>query len=65
MKENFQRNDMKFVMTQSSETRLKLLYEGFTELTDPEDATHIFLNNGRMMFDAEKNGCVYSNKLFI
>ena len=56
---------MKFIMTQSSEARLKLLYDGFTELTDPKESTHIFLNNGKMRFDAEQNECVYSNKIFI
>ncbi len=65
MKTNFQRTDMKFIMTQSSEARLKLLYDGFTELTDPKESTHIFLNNGKMRFDAEQNECVYSNKIFI
>lgn len=58
--------NMKFIWTNNTETAHKLRYEQYTELTDPDDVTHIFLNDGKKLnFDAEKNGCVYSNKLFV
>ena len=56
--------DMKFIRTDSAETRDKLLYEGYTEITEPGSKYYCFLNDGKKLkFDAEENGIVYTNLL--
>ena len=54
--------DMKFIRTDSAETRNKLLYEGYTEITEPGSKHYCFLNDGKKLkFDAEENGIIYTN----
>ena len=62
---DFTKKDMKFIKTDSTETARKLRYMGFTELTPSNSQIYIFINNGKMTFDAEANGCVYTNILCI
>ena len=58
------KKDMKFIRTDNSETRDKLLYEGYTEITEPGSKYYCFLNDGKKLkFDAEENGIVFTNLL--
>jgi len=54
-----------FIKTLDLETARKLRSLGFTELTEESSTCYCFLNDGKMTFDAESNGCVYTNILCI
>lgn len=57
-----EKSNMKFIRTDNKETRNKLLYEGYTEITEPGSKYFCFLNDGKKLnFNAEENGIVYSN----
>ena len=59
---DYRKTDKKFIVTTSAETRDKLLYEGFTELTEQVNGTYCFLNDGKKLnFDVEKFDGVYTN----
>lgn len=56
------KKDMNFLRTDNPETRSKLLYEGYTEITEPGSKHYCFLNDGKKLkFDAEENGIVFTN----
>ena len=55
------KTNMKFLKTDSLETRAELLALGFTEIETQDVGMYTFLNNGRMTFDTEKKNCVYTN----
>jgi hypothetical protein len=58
------KSNMNFIKTENLETRHKLLYEGYTEITEPGSKYYCFLNDGnKLNFDAEENGIVYTNLL--
>lgn len=58
------KSNMNFIKTENLETRHKLLYEGYTEITEPGSKYYCFLNDGKKLnFDAEENGIVYTNLL--
>lgn len=61
---DYRKKDKKFIITTSKETRDKLKYEGFTELTEQVDGTFCFLNDGKKLnFDVENFEGVYTNIL--
>lgn len=60
------KENMKFLITDSTETRNKLLYEGYTELPAQSRGMYCFLNDGKKLtFNAEENGIVFTNILFM
>ena len=54
---------MKFIRTDSVETREQLLALGFTEIETQDKNVYTFMNNGKMTFDANTINCVYTNIL--
>jgi hypothetical protein len=61
---DYRKPNMNFIVTTNRETRDKLLYEGFTEVTQQDNGTFCFLNDGKKLtFDAEKYDAVYTNLL--
>lgn len=58
------KESMKFLITSSEETAHKLRYENYTELPQQSRGVYCFMNDGKKLnFDAEKNGCIYTNIL--
>ena len=63
---DYRKTDKKFIITMSKETRDKLLYLGFTEITEPSSSTYCFLNDGKKLtFDAEESGIIFSNIMYL
>ena len=59
-------NTMKFIKTDKVDIAEQLRVLGYTELLQGDSATFCFINDGKTLtFDAEKNGCVYTNLLCI
>lgn len=60
---DYNKHDMKFIVTTDSETADKLKYAGFSVINVVEDK-FIFLNDGKKLtFDVEKYNAVYTNIL--
>ena len=57
----FNKNNMKFIRTESVEAADKLRKLGFVELSEPTSPTFCFINNGKIVFEAKENECVYTN----
>ena len=57
------KSNMKFLRTDSKEAREKLLSLGFTEIETQDKNVFTFLNDGKMLFNAEENRCFYTNIL--
>ena len=63
---DYRKTDKKFIITTSKETRDKLLYLGFTEITEPSSSTYCFLNDGKKLtFDVEESGIIFSNIMYL
>lgn len=59
-----EKSNMKFIKTSDTEMVSQLIMLGFTEIGEPVDGMHCFLNNGcKLNFDLEKHNCVYTNIL--
>jgi len=53
-----------FIYTQDKETANELRNLGLYEVQQSNESIYVFVNNGiRLPFNAEKNGCVYTNNL--
>ena len=59
------KSKMHFLKTNDKQVAEQLRQNGFTELTETLSTCYCFINDGKMTFDAEKNGCVYTNVLCI
>ena len=62
---NDKKKDMRFIKTNSPETAKKLRAYGFTEIPEQSSNMFLFINDGKMVFEAELTDCVYTNKLCI
>ena len=61
---DYRKTEYKFLKTSNKETADKLRSFGFTELTEQNNGTFCFINDGKKLtFDAEKYDAIYTNIL--
>ena len=59
------KNNAQFIRTDLPESAERLRALGFTEITEPNSATFIFINNGKLVFEENIKNCVFTNRLCI
>lgn len=59
------KNNAQFIRTDFPESAERLRILGFTEITEPNSETFIFINNGKLVFEENIKNCVFTNKLCI
>lgn len=58
------KTNMKFIKTSDVDMIKKLRMAGFTEIGEPVDGLHCFINDGKKLnFDVEKHKLIFTNML--